>query len=97
MSQNFICEEFCRIAEQGFTPRGRVILVNLPEQGSFVGFFQNFACPPAPLLLVFGGGLLIQVPLYHSNREAWRAVAAHLPADVRTFVDLGCGLGGLLA
>ncbi len=26
------------------------------------------------LLLVFGGGLLIQVPLYHSNREAWRSV-----------------------
>lgn len=49
------------------------------------------------LLLVFGGGLLIQVPLYHSNREAWRAVAARLPAEARTFVDLGCGLGGLLA
>jgi hypothetical protein len=49
------------------------------------------------LLLVFGGGLLIQVPLYHSNREAWRAVAARLPSEARTFVDLGCGLGGLLA
>ncbi len=49
------------------------------------------------LLLVYGGGLLIQVPLYHSNRDAWRALEARIPAGARRFVDLGCGLGGPLA
>ncbi|MBI3130990.1 MAG: class I SAM-dependent methyltransferase [Acidobacteria bacterium] len=49
------------------------------------------------LVLVFGGGLLIQVPLYHSNREAWRALEARIPLEARRFVDLGCGLGGPLA
>lgn len=49
------------------------------------------------LLLVFGGGFLIQVPLYHSNREAWCALEARIPPEARRFVDLGCGLGGPLA
>ncbi|HJV89071.1 MAG TPA: class I SAM-dependent methyltransferase [Holophagaceae bacterium] len=49
------------------------------------------------LALIFGGGLLIQVPLYHSNREAWRTLESLIPPEARSFVDLGCGLGGPLA
>lgn len=38
-----------------------------------------------------------RVPLYLSDRKAWDAVAAQLPADRRfRFIDLGSGLGGLL-
>lgn len=49
------------------------------------------------LALVFGGGLLTRVPLYNANRAAWRALEQRIPAEARTFVDLGCGLGGPLA
>lgn len=49
------------------------------------------------LALVFGGGLLTRVPLYNANRAAWRALEAEIPAEARSFVDLGCGLGGPLA
>ncbi len=49
------------------------------------------------LLLIFGGGFLTQVPLYHSNREAWRVLEARIPPEARSFLDLGCGLGGPLA
>ena len=50
------------------------------------------------LLVVFGGGLLTRVPLYHSNRDAWARMLELLPdqKSVR-FVDLGAGFGGLLA
>ncbi|MBI2503405.1 MAG: class I SAM-dependent methyltransferase, partial [Candidatus Latescibacteria bacterium] len=37
-----------------------------------------------------------RVPLYLSSRAAWRAVTQLLPAGPFAFVDLGCGLGGLL-
>lgn len=38
-----------------------------------------------------------RVPLYLSDRKAWDAVAARLPADRPfRFIDLGSGLGGLL-
>ena len=50
------------------------------------------------LLLVFGGGLLSRVPLYHASHDAWAKLEALLPeqADLR-FVDLGCGFGGPVA
>ena len=47
--------------------------------------------------LVFGGGLLTRVPLYHANRAAWAALAQAIPPGARRVVDLGCGLGGPLA
>ena len=48
-------------------------------------------------LLLFGGGVWTRVPLYNSNRAAWEALLALLPArpGVR-FVDLGAGLAGPL-
>lgn len=49
------------------------------------------------LALIFGGGLLTRVPLYNANRAAWRALEQRIPPEARTFVDLGCGLGGPLA
>lgn len=49
------------------------------------------------LLLVFGGGLLTRVPLYHSNRDAWSRVLELLPPGPLRFVDLGAGFGGLLS
>jgi hypothetical protein len=51
----------------------------------------------AALLLVYGGGVLTRVPLYNSNRAAWQALLALLPAQPVRFVDLGAGLGGPLA
>lgn len=50
------------------------------------------------LALVFGGGLLSRVPLYHASRDAWEKLEELLPrqADLR-FVDLGCGFGGPVA
>jgi hypothetical protein len=50
------------------------------------------------LALVFGGGLLSRVPLYHASTEAWTKLEELLPdrAGLR-FVDLGCGFGGPVA
>jgi len=50
------------------------------------------------MALVFGGGLLSRVPLYHASRDAWEKLGGLLPDrhDLR-FVDLGCGFGGPLA
>lgn len=63
--------------------------LHLPGGLYFAGFLG--------LLLVFGGGFLTQVPLYHSNREAWCVLEARIPQGARRFIDLGCGLGGPLA
>jgi hypothetical protein len=49
------------------------------------------------LLLVYGGGVLTRVPLYLSNRAAWKALLALLPPGPAAFADLGAGLGGPLA
>ena len=66
-------------------------------------FLLRFELPPWVFLLVFALLLLVywnaggdRVPLYLSSRAAWRAVADLLPAGAFSFVDLGCGLGGLL-
>ena len=48
------------------------------------------------LMLVFGGGILTRVPLYHSNRAAWHALLALLPESPVRFADLGAGLAGPL-
>ena len=50
------------------------------------------------LALIFGGGLLTRVPLYHASGDAWEKLEALLPdrLDPR-FVDLGCGFGGPVA
>jgi len=52
----------------------------------------------AALALVFGGGLLSRVPLYHASRDAWEKLEGLVPdrPDLR-FVDLGCGFGGPVA
>jgi hypothetical protein len=50
------------------------------------------------LALVFGGGLLTRVPLYHASRDAWAKLEGLLPdRPGLRFVDLGCGFGGPLA
>lgn len=50
------------------------------------------------LALVFGGGLLTRVPLYHASRDAWTKLAGLLPEGPGPrFVDLGCGFGGPVA
>lgn len=50
------------------------------------------------LALVFGGGLLTRVPLYHASGDAWEKLEALLPdRPGLRFVDLGCGFGGPVA
>ena len=50
------------------------------------------------LALVFGGGLLTRVPLYHASHDAWGKLAGLLPEQPGfRFVDLGCGFGGPVA
>ncbi|OGT03870.1 MAG: hypothetical protein A2143_06340 [Gallionellales bacterium RBG_16_57_15] len=53
------------------------------------------------LLLVYWSAFRSQVPLYLSSSKVWRAMECLLPAITTkpgfTFVDLGSGLGGLLA
>ncbi|GLH75029.1 hypothetical protein GETHLI_35320 [Geothrix limicola] len=50
------------------------------------------------LALIFGGGLLTRVPLYHASRDAWEKLESLLPATSGlNFVDLGCGFGGPVA
>jgi hypothetical protein len=65
--------------------------------------FLHLELPSWVYLLVFLLLLLIywnaggdRVPLYLSSRAAWGAVVQLLPAGPFAFVDLGCGLGGLL-
>lgn len=52
------------------------------------------------LALVFGAVFRTQVPLYLSGRRVWEALARELPAPAEatrfSFVDLGCGVGGLM-
>ena len=50
------------------------------------------------LALVFGGGLLTRVPLYHASADAWARLEELLPERPGLrFVDLGCGFGGPVA
>lgn len=50
------------------------------------------------LILVFGGGLRTRVPLYNSNRAAWKTLLELLPREEGfRMADLGAGLGGPLA
>jgi hypothetical protein len=50
------------------------------------------------LALVFGGGLLTRVPLYHASADAWARLEDLLPEQLGLrFVDLGCGFGGPVA
>jgi hypothetical protein len=49
------------------------------------------------LLLVYWNAGGDRVPLYLSSRATWKAVDKLLPEGPFAFVDLGCGLGGLLA
>jgi len=50
------------------------------------------------LALTSFGALVSRVPLYLSSRQAMAAIAAEVPADRPARVlDLGCGLGGVLA
>lgn len=51
----------------------------------------------AGLLLVYGSVIFSRVPLYLSSQKAWDAVAEWLPAERNfRFLDLGCGMGGIL-
>jgi SAM-dependent methyltransferase len=50
------------------------------------------------LALIFGGGLLSRVPLYHASEDAWAKLETLLPdRPGLRFVDLGCGFGGPVA
>lgn len=50
------------------------------------------------LLLVFWNATGDRVPLYLTNRRTWSMLADTIPARPETsFVDIGCGLGGVLA
>ncbi|MCB1975670.1 MAG: class I SAM-dependent methyltransferase [Nitrosomonas sp.] len=50
------------------------------------------------LFLVYGKTFKTQVPLYLSSSEATKALASLLPRKKNfTFIDLGCGCGGLLS
>lgn len=52
----------------------------------------------AVLALVFGGGLISRVPLYHASRDAWTKLETEVPdRPGLRFVDLGCGFGGPVA
>ncbi len=55
----------------------------------------------AALVLVYWSTFRTRVPLYLSNEATWRAIESLLPAPDSTrplsFIDVGCGLGGLLA
>jgi SAM-dependent methyltransferase len=52
------------------------------------------------LALIFGAVFRTQVPLYLSGRRVWEALSLELPAPATgsrfSFVDLGCGVGGVL-
>lgn len=64
--------------------------LNLPAYWFFYGFVL--------LWLFYRGNTRERVPLYLSNRTTWRALAGLLPvAGNFAFLDLGCGLGGVLA
>ena len=50
------------------------------------------------MVLIFGGGLISRVPLYHASEDAWEKLAGLLPEKPGLrFVDLGCGFGGPVA
>jgi precorrin-6B methylase 2 len=50
------------------------------------------------LFLVYGKTFKTQVPLYLSSSEVTKALASLLPPrETFTFIDLGCGCGGLLS
>jgi hypothetical protein len=80
----------------------------LPIQGLFVPallFTLSLNLPPGIFLagfillwLVFRSNTRERVPLYLSNETTWQALAELLPQRKGfVFLDLGCGLGGLLA
>lgn len=49
------------------------------------------------MLVVYWSTFRTQVPLYLSSDKVWQALASRLPAGPFTFIDLGCGIGGVLA
>ncbi len=50
------------------------------------------------LVLIFGGGLLSRVPLYHASEDAWEKLETLVPDQPGSrLVDLGCGFGGPVA
>ena len=64
----------------------------------------SFALPSWVFLVVFVGLVLVfwnsagdRVPLYLTNKTTWSAIEKQLPpGDKGRFIDLGCGVGGLL-
>lgn len=70
-----------------------LLRLELPP-GYFLGAFLV-------LLLVYWSVFRSQIPLYLSSKKVWRAIECLLPAASGnqgfTFVDLGSGLGGVLA
>lgn len=83
----------------------------LPIQFMFIpaiAFVRLFDVPPGLflaaffiLLAVYWSTYRTQVPLYLSSRKIWAALELLLPEEQTgknfTFVDLGCGLGGVMA
>jgi hypothetical protein len=70
-----------------------VRLFNLPPAIFLAAFFI--------LLIVYWSTFKTQVPLYLSSRKIWGALELLLPFETPgkcfTFMDLGCGVGGVLA
>ena len=86
----------------GLEPRWLLIQAALPF---LVWLLWGAPVPPwiylalvLALALVFGGGLITRVPLYHASRDAWTRLEGLLPESPGPrFVDLGCGFGGPVA
>ncbi len=65
-------------------------ILDVPAERFLLGF--------ALLALVYGSTYRTQVPLYLSRRHVWEAVGQRLSDTTpQRFIDLGCGLGGLVA
>ncbi|GAB4125250.1 MAG: hypothetical protein Fur0040_07410 [Sideroxydans sp.] len=78
------------------------LLIQMSFVPGLVGML-SLDIPPAVYLLLFTVLLVVywntfrtQVPLYLSSRPVWQALAEKLPTHPFSFVDLGCGLGGVL-
>ncbi len=65
------------------------LTLDLPPIWFFIGFLV--------LMLIYGKTYQTQVPLYLSSQEVTKALVSFLPQQSNfSFIDLGCGCGGLL-
>jgi len=76
------------------------ILLLLPAA---LGASLYFSVPPwvyltcfLALVIVFWNAAGERVPLYLTNSRTWAAIDGLIGRDASSFIDLGCGLGGIL-